>query len=199
MLKSFRRLCCRAWRVAKCMLVDSASRVHDVTTTIKSSTSSTCSAATAFLEISVVVFTTQGRIYGWLGWLCIETVSRLCSLCLSGGAKTINFTPLRWVEISIRQTDSVHCRVQHVQQIASLLLQAYTRGGSRGWLGWLVIPWRVSLFHVIIMRVTWVVSMSFCASPRAKSWRRHCTKKLRSVIIPTWLQPMTDKNSQKWL
>jgi len=27
--------------------------------------------------------------------------------------------------------------------------------------------------------------MSFCAPPRAKSWRRHCTKKLRSVIILT--------------
>jgi len=28
------------------------------------------------------------------------------------------------------------------------------RGGSRGWLGWLVTPWHGSLFHVIIMRVT---------------------------------------------
>jgi len=42
------------------------------------------------------------------------------------------------------------------------------------------LPWRGSLFHVIIMRVTQVISMSFCAPTRgAKSWRRHCTKKLR--------------------
>jgi len=31
-------------------------------------------------------------------------------------------------------------------------------------------PWRGSLFHVIIMRVTEVISMSFCAPPRAKSF-----------------------------
>ena len=49
------------------------------------------------------------------------------------------------------------------------LLQATTwlAGGSSH------SPWRGSLFHVIIMNVTKVTSMSFCAHPRAKSWQFH--------------------------
>ena len=51
---------------------------------------------------------------------------------------------------------------------------------------WLVTPLARQPISCYYVRATQVISMSFCAPPRAKSWRRHCTKKLRSVIIPTW-------------
>jgi len=53
-------------------------------------------------------------------------------------------------------------------------------------------PARGSLFHVIIMCVTLVISMSFCAHPRAKSWQFHSpvspdpldARSLRSLGFP---------------
>ena len=41
------------------------------------------------------------------------------------------------------------------QMKRSVNIRLYSRGGSRGWLGWLVTPpWRGSLFNVIIMRLS---------------------------------------------
>jgi len=65
-----------------------------------------------------------------------------------------------------------HCVALHnVPGRLSYRLKAKYRGGSRGWLGWLVTPPGAAAYFMLLLCV-WLklISMSFCAPPRAKSF-----------------------------
>ena len=65
-------------------------------------------------------------------------------------------------------------------------------------------PWRGSLFHVIIMCVTSVISMLFCAHPLAISWQFHSPVSPDSLNacllaqVPKVTPPLKNPRSANW-
>ena len=114
-----------------------------------------------------------------------------------------------WTELSEVLCPTRHKIVLHSCQICSgfcvpqLLKLVYFSFYWKKWKGFIgFFLWHSVYMTPILcylMRVTWVVLMSFCAPPRAKSWRRHCftSNHLEHTEADFW--PMYEPVSEKYV